>query len=993
MRTQHLILLSITLGFAGCTPLQELQKQNIADFRRAVQERSVRFTVPNGTKVDSVVVDSIGKTLTVRFSREFATEAYRPANVRAVYSEVGKFFRDRFDGFTIAVQTRNRRLEELIPNYFREDPSTIDASRIPKPGPLRPAPVVRNVSRPVEPTRGLRGRNIVLWHSHGWYYNNKEDRWEWQRPRLFQTVEDMVPMSFTLPYLIPMLEKAGATVFVPRERDIQTREVVIDNDSPGESYRENVSKKGLAWTTGNGPGFSYGTPPYSVDHNPFATGTYRVVTADSLSTATATWLPEFSERGDYGVYVSYSASPENVPDAQYSIYHAGGRTDFRVNQQIGGGTWIFLGTFRFEKGSNPGIGRVVLTNASSQPGKIVAADAVRFGGGLGLIERNGRASGRPKYLEAARYFLQYAGMPDTLVYNLNGSGNDYNDDYQSRPEYANFLRGAPFGPNKNRTVPGLGIPVDLSLAFHTDAGITRNDTVVGTLSIFSTEGADSLSVFPDSMSRMANRDFADLLQTQIVGDIRALFDPIWNRRQLLDSKYSEAYRPNMPGALLELLSHQNFLDMKYMLDPRFRFHVGRAIYKAMLRFLSYQNREPYIVQPLPPGRFSSELTQDGISLHWIPTPDPLEPSAQAEAYILYTRIDSGGFDNGQLVEGTSYVVRTVKPGTIYSFKVAAVNAGGESFPSEILSACRMGNGKPVAMIVNGFDRVSGPAWVDAPAFSGFFNLEDAGVPDRIQLNYTGLQHDFNPDSPWRTNDEPGHGASFADREGSVIMGNTFDFPFVHGKSLKAAGFSFASASRTAVSEKSIDLTGYRFVDLILGKQRETRWQKPIMDSLRGPQFAAFTLPLREVLSAYLRQGGNLFLSGAYIGTDPFTMGKRDSTIIKFVKEDLHYMLATDHAARTGRVYSIVASFLASGEFMGFQPEGSEEYYGVESPDAIAPVNGAKLLLRYGENQFGAGVGYKGTGGVVAFGFPFETIMTVERRDEVMEAVLRFLLQN
>ena len=59
----------------------------------------------------------------------------------------------------------------------------------------------------------------------------------------------------------------------------------------------------------------------------------------------------------------------------------------------------------------------------------------------------------------------------------------------------------------------LGIPIDLSLAFHTDAGITRNDTVVGTLSIFSTEDGNSARVFPDSMSRLANRDFADILQT------------------------------------------------------------------------------------------------------------------------------------------------------------------------------------------------------------------------------------------------------------------------------------------------------------------------------------------------------------------------------------------------------------------------------------------------------------------------------------------------
>ncbi len=61
-------------------------------------------------------------------------------------------------------------------------------------------------------------------------------------------------------------------------------------------------------------------------------------------------------------------------------------------------------------------------------------------------------------------------MPDTLVYNLNDNKNDYNDDYQSRAEYGNYLNGAPDGPNKDRDKKGLGIPMDLSLAFHTNAG-------------------------------------------------------------------------------------------------------------------------------------------------------------------------------------------------------------------------------------------------------------------------------------------------------------------------------------------------------------------------------------------------------------------------------------------------------------------------------------------------------------------------------------------
>ncbi len=63
------------------------------------------------------------------------------------------------------------------------------------------------------------------------------------------------------------------------------------------------------------------------------------------------------------------------------------------------------------------------------------------------------------------------GWSDTLVYNLNNDTLDYNDDYQSRGEWVNYLKGAPFGPNRDRETTGLGIPVDLSLAFHGSTGL------------------------------------------------------------------------------------------------------------------------------------------------------------------------------------------------------------------------------------------------------------------------------------------------------------------------------------------------------------------------------------------------------------------------------------------------------------------------------------------------------------------------------------------
>ena len=96
-------------------------------------------------------------------------------------------------------------------------------------------------------------RHIALWQSHGWYYEPKLDRWEWQRARIFQTVEDLYTQSYVLPFLVPMLENAGANVLLPRERDCQTAEVIVDNDGclTGRSvYTENSGDK--LWSQGEG---------------------------------------------------------------------------------------------------------------------------------------------------------------------------------------------------------------------------------------------------------------------------------------------------------------------------------------------------------------------------------------------------------------------------------------------------------------------------------------------------------------------------------------------------------------------------------------------------------------------------------------------------------------------------------------------------------------------------------------------------------------------
>jgi hypothetical protein len=997
--------------------------QKVNEFQTEFNYGKFKFEFPKGTKIDSVEVDTIKKFVKVKFNENLSYTPFRENNVKALYSEIKGIFGDRFNNFTFTIETMKHTIEELIPNYYRPDSTKYDKSRTPLFRHTKPLPVVQNTSKPYKPALGLYGNNIALWASHGWYYNKKTERWEWQRPRLFQSVEDILPLSFVTTYLIPMLENAGANVFDPRERDIQKNSVVIDNDSPidlkSKYYIELNKDKKNHWKNGNGAGFSIGDPPYPSGYNPFTKGTFRTIISESVESASVSWIPDFPAAGNFAVYISYPASDSNVSDACYTVFHQGIQTDFKVNQQIGGSTWIYLGEFEFDKGYNPKENKVVLSNKSSMPGKIISADAVRFGGGMGIIERNGSTSGRQKFFEAARYYLQYAGMPDTIIYNFSHDTSDYNDDFKCRAEYVNYLTGKPYGPNlptgqagSDRDLKGLGIPIDISLAIHTDAGIAHGDTSIGTLAIYSIADSKMKDTFPDGTSRLANRDLADIVQTQIVDDIRSKYDSTWNRRPIENAMYSEATRPNIPSALIELLSHQNYYDMKYALDPSFRFDVARAIYKGILRFLSVQNGHEYCVEPLPIKCFSTSLDNNGdVILKWKPASDPLESSAMPDKYIVYTGVNGKGFDNGSPTTEPYIMFRNIKPGIIYSYKVTAVNNGGESFPSEILSVCRINNSQKPVLIVNGFYRIAGPASVESRNFTGFVNTIDPGVPDKYDFSFTGTQYDFDSTHQFISNDDPGWGASHADFETKIIAGNSFDYPFIHGSSIKECGYSFASASEEAVEDSLVDLASYKIVDLILGEQKSTCLsgrqaflQKAKTDSSSGPtyslgdsrtgrlRFKTFPLKLQQSITKYLNSGGNLFLTGSYIASDLFNQKKTDSTDINFASKILKYNLDAGHASVTGEVYPTDPDFMNEDKIIKFNTELTDSIYAVQSPDAINSINGSKVIFRYNENQFPAGIAYKGKYAVVAFGFPFESINFKLSRDEIMKVVLDYLFK-
>jgi len=661
--------------------------------------------------------------------------------------------------------------------------------------------------------KALWDNTIALWHSHGLYFSNKEQSWMWQRAPVMTSVEDKLTLSYVNQFLLPMLENAGAEVMMPTEREASSFEVVEVN---GE----------LAKTT-------------KKDHRKMIT--------------------QLNASGEHWVSIMYPKSEDAIPDANIYVYDAVGVTHYVIDQTRGYGTWIYLGKHFFS-----GKAVIIVTTESREHG-FVANPNIRIGGGIGQ-------SGEMRVWESASEWLRYAGAPNSVSAMSEGE-NTYRDDITCRPHWVNWLAG---GTSVAPRTEGLNIPVDIAFGLHTDAG-TNLERTIGTLSIYSSTGYNGKDIsskkFPNGRRRNISRQLAQTVQSQIVRDIRNTCEPTWRDRGLKDSRYYEATYEFVPSLLVELLSHQNYNDMRYALDPRFKFVACRAIYKGLLRYLRGNDA---IVQPLPVNSFSAVLkpNSDTVQLSWLPTPDSLELSAMPTSYIVYSRLGRGGWDYGRVVD-SAYYEMVVPRDTVVSFKVVALNDGGLSFPSEVLSVCSRTDSRGEVLVVNAYDRICGSDGFNAFPYIGFAEWSDHGVGYIESLDYLGRQVDFDYRNKWVTDDIAGWGHSSSEYQFEIIPGNTFDYTAdVAAEVCNDSTYGWSSISREAFL-RDTTLCDFTTVAVNFGKQRTTRI---FTDET---VFRAIPSDMMQALYRSFYDGSNLYLTGTNFVGDVFsdslyTTSERDS---------------------------------------------------------------------------------------------------------------------
>ena len=944
------------------------------------------FRTPMPLTLDRCDVDTTTNTLHVYAKEGFASQVWTPRKVIAAYEGLRLSLPVPFDTFGVRLYGFGKEISTLIPNIYRIDKDTtrlwsmfnvqcsmfnVQCSRtphlLPRGGEQEPplgevwrgfnAQWTQNISRLFTPVNGLQGCHLTIWPSHGRYYDSAKKKWRWQRPNLWCTTEDMFTRSFVVPFLLPMLESAGAVTFCPRERDWHSEEIIADS-----------------------------------------------VLGNSIL------VPEIEYAGDYAVYVRYPMTDSGVPDAVYTIKHSGVETKVRVNQRMGGGTWVYLGTYHFEEGKRAN-NSISLSTATDYDGCVLPSE-VRIGGGMGSIVRGGRTSGIQRFLEGSRYWAEYAGFPKAVYYTKDGN-NDYADDINVRSNALNYLAGGScYLPDS----VGLRVPMELSVAVHTDAGWFKENRPYGTLAIYTINGDTDADTLRSGLSRMANSDLACIIQEDICRDLSAAIGEEWPHREIYNRNYSESRKPEVPSMILETLSHQNFQDMLYGHDPVFKFLLSRSIYKAITRFVATQHSRSYTIQPLPVSHFRAEALDSVVRLSWQPRLDTLESTAAPTHYIIYKAREGEDFDNGTVVNAqgsrTPHLLPRggeqepplgevwrgfdvqclevpVEKDVIYRFKVTACNDGGESWPSETLAALCAGNPKEHVMIVNGFTRLSAPTVIETKHELGFDINDDIGVPYVNTAEYCGAQTGFSR-SKIGIASKGGLGFSGSELEGQVIAGNTFDYPAVHAEALRSNDGTRSISSctmdallkdppltpprgRTGASPRgglegvqfSILNSQFSILDIIFGLQKDCGRSSIL-------PYKTFTPELQSFLDGYLAEGGKVFVSGSYVGSDMQSDSER-----QFTSVCLGY--SADKSCDQHRLQ-------LKGTDATLVSDWNPYRYAAKSVDVLQPEEGAEPFIHY-HNGDCAGVARDNA---IVLGFPLEAVSDAAQRKAIIQRVVNFL---
>lgn len=814
----------------------------------------------------------------------------------------------------------------LPPVLYRDLETTVGLVTFPPgrppadPGAYRVVSTTETLTGPMgrQPQGALTGKIVFASAGHGWTNDNTSTSlWYTQRPALFGLVEDFGNLDQMNLYA-EMVYRAGATVVPLRPLGFQRVERLVDNDSPHH-------------TTWQGPWLdSQSTVAFTLWQEKVP---YRFTYADLDETALVRFRPVIPRADYYPVYTWARTGADRV-NQTYRVVHSGGATEVQIDHRLVGNGWIYLGEFYFEKGTD---GYVEITNKVENPAftdgaHVVVADAIRFGNGLGDINRGGGISGRPREEEASRYWVQSQLSKGVEPVYEAFEGKDQNTNVGTPPRMAAHMNRETAGSFFDRVF----------LSFHSNAVGGR-----GVLGLYCAEPEKRPDCQVEWAELVAREINAEMLSGRSRLEVPWSVHPKLTQAHINFGEIRRDYLNNeMTATIAEVAYHDNPLDALLLRMPSIRMALARAAYSATLKYFHNHTPRQTPVVYLPPAPEILAVTTDETSavvVRWAPSPEGEKTSAPIEAYRVYHSTNGYGFDGGLVVSGTTTRrYEGLTTGIPHFFRVTAVNSGGESRPSRTLGTFALGQ-EAKLLLVSGFSSLSDDLVLTqtAPANMNF----PLGPPGEFVRIIPGF---LNP------------GTQVASAGVAAAQNRR----------------AFDSTTLEGLTSGAVDLGRYAAVALMFGRQ-EAAGQLLRED-------------LMTSISEFAAGGGGVFVSGASYARALDEATTRPSPAARrFALQTL----GLRHGGQTSGVLAAVGepdSLLSTATLLLHNPLLPEML--PRANDIVTPGEGARPLLRYDnpEESVAALRTRKAAGGqgeIVAFGFPFEEIQTAEARREVMALVL------
>lgn len=765
----------------------------------------------------------------------------------------------------------------------------------------------------VQPHGSLTGKIIYVHGGHGYTAENKgKGNWSFQRGVGHRMVEDLGNYD-QMTLFVDYLFRAGATVVPLRPVGHQVHEIVMDNDDRAVTFEGK-------WSDGQ-EGIYFGKPGGVA---------YRQAATSQKETAIARYRPKILESGFYPVYAWTSSGGDRAADQLYRIHHAGGATEVTVNHRRVGNGLVYLGTYYFEAGTD---GFVEISNRSNSPDSFVVADMIRFGNGMGDIDRGGGVSGLAREDESGLYWVKWhadrsQGVAESAY---RATDVDRQAAVSFSPRYAAFMNRESDGRLKDRVF----------VSFHSNAGSGKARGVLGLLN----GNNDRTTATPNQL--LLAKSLAQEVNDEMVAQ-NGKFEHDWyDRKQKttldrVDIEFGEInnhyINDEFDATIVEVAFHDNQEDAELLRDPKARDALARATYHGLLKYFRAVDNNETSTTKLPATPIGIHVSVGGpgrATVSWkMPEANPQLGDA-ASGFRVYASLNGYGFDAGTPASGsksTSITLKNLLPQRTYYFKVAATNDGGESAPSDVVAVVPGGTAKDI-LVVNGFHR------------------QDRALDPKQRL---------------------GGGATEVDRV-RPKNSNSGDYVVQVARAIEAVrpGARIESTCNEAVIEGAVELAKYRSVIWLLG--RESSKDRTLDEAEQ------------ESVEKFVAGGGNLFISGSEIGWD---LGHENHG-----RDFLEKTLGTNFVADNANSYAVQG---ANGSIFSALPavalDDGAKCYDVASPDVVAPAGSAQVALNYANTNKVAGLqinGKDGRGNVVVFAFPFETIARSADQREIMKRILDY----